>query len=210
MKSGRHLREIQFNGPNTLRIGNFPAVDYFGDGSFYLLDSPGHAIGHLCGLARTTVDPPTFILMGGDICHYAGIFRPSEYLPVPPSISPHPCRPHSDIPFCPGSVFDKLQESRGRKSTDSLYEMCFGHDIPRARKTRDQLQELDCDENVFVIIAHDATVRDGVDHFPLGLNDWKKKGWGNRVKWAFFRDLEPYWDSQGCLNGLKGDLNGQL
>lgn len=198
-RRGRKLQEIRFDGPHALRIGKFPAVDYFGDGSFYLLDSPGHAIGHLCGLARTTVDPPTFILMGGDICHYAGIFRPSQYLPVPPSISPHPCCPQSDIPFCPGGVFDGLQKSRGRESTDSLYEMCFGHDVPRARETRDQLQELDCNEDIFVIIAHDATVRDAVDHFPLSLNDWKKKGWGKDVKWTFFRDLEPYWRAKGLL-----------
>jgi glyoxylase-like metal-dependent hydrolase (beta-lactamase superfamily II) len=130
------LREISFEGSNTLRIGKFPAFDYFGDGSFYLLDSPGHAIGHLCGLARTTTNPPTFILMGGDICHYPGIFRPSKYLPVPESISPHPYHAISDVPFCPGSVFDDLQHSRGRKPTDTLYEMCFGHDIPLAQQTR--------------------------------------------------------------------------
>jgi hypothetical protein len=191
------LREISFEGSNTLRIGKFPAFDYFGDGSFYLLDSPGHAIGHLCGLARTTTNPPTFILMGGDICHYPGIFRPSKYLPVPESISPHPYHAISDVPFCPGSVFDDLQHSRGRKPTDTLYEMCFGHDIPLAQQTRDKLQELDCDESIFVIIAHDAAVRDGVDHFPSSLNAWKERGWGNTLKWAWFRDLEPYWKSKG-------------
>ncbi|OQE31163.1 hypothetical protein PENFLA_c002G04697 [Penicillium flavigenum] len=195
--SGRSLREIRFDGPGALRIGKFPAVDYFGDGSFYLLDSPGHAIGHLCGLARTTVDPPTFVMMGGDICHYAGIFRPSKYLPVPPEITPHPYNAQSEVPFCPGSVFDDLQHTRGRKPTDTMYEMCFGHDIPLAQKTRDQLQELDCDENIFVIIAHDASVRDGVDHFPLSLNAWKEKGWAQNVKWTWFRDLEPFWKSKG-------------
>jgi glyoxylase-like metal-dependent hydrolase (beta-lactamase superfamily II) len=195
--SGRSLREIRFDGPDALRIGKFPAVDYFGDGSFYLLDSPGHAIGHLCGLARTTVDPPTFVMMGGDICHYAGIFRPSKYLPVPPEITPHPYNAQSDVPFCPGSVFDDLQHTRGRKPTDTMYEMCFGHDIPLAQKTRDQLQELDCDGNIFVIIAHDASVRDGVDHFPLSLNGWKEKGWAQNVKWTWFRDLEPFWKSKG-------------
>jgi hypothetical protein len=36
----RKLREIE---PHefTLNIAGFPAYDYFGDGSFYLLDSPG-------------------------------------------------------------------------------------------------------------------------------------------------------------------------
>jgi hypothetical protein len=75
--------------------------------------------------------------------------------------------------------------------------MCFGHDIPLAQQTRDKLQELDCDESIFVIIAHDAAVRDGVDHFPSSLNAWKERGWGNALKWAWFRDLEPFWKSKG-------------
>ena len=37
--AGRELREIAFDG--ELTIGGFKAFDYFGDGSFYLLDSPG-------------------------------------------------------------------------------------------------------------------------------------------------------------------------
>ena len=37
---GRNLREITFEEGN-LKIGKFRAMDYFGDGSFYLLDTPG-------------------------------------------------------------------------------------------------------------------------------------------------------------------------
>ncbi|KAL1955027.1 hypothetical protein VTO42DRAFT_318 [Malbranchea cinnamomea] len=62
LRRGRNLREITFNGPNCLQIGRPPAFDYFGDCSFYLLDSTGHAVGHLCGLARTTSHPDTFVL----------------------------------------------------------------------------------------------------------------------------------------------------
>ena len=36
---GRPTREIEFD--NALDIGGFRAFDYFGDGSFYLLDAPG-------------------------------------------------------------------------------------------------------------------------------------------------------------------------
>jgi glyoxylase-like metal-dependent hydrolase (beta-lactamase superfamily II) len=35
---GRELREIEFS--KGLKVGNFDAFDYFGDGSFYLFDSP--------------------------------------------------------------------------------------------------------------------------------------------------------------------------
>ncbi|KAK7748112.1 hypothetical protein SLS53_001364 [Cytospora paraplurivora] len=86
--AGRVVREVSFAAvPETdgraLHIGRFDAFDYFGDGSFYLLDAPGHAPGHMCGLARTTADPPTFVLIGADACHHAGVLRPSSYLPLP-------------------------------------------------------------------------------------------------------------------------------
>lgn len=40
--SGRNLREIDFESEtNGLVIGGFRAIDYFNDGSFYLLETPG-------------------------------------------------------------------------------------------------------------------------------------------------------------------------
>lgn len=201
---GRTLREVDFNGPDALHIGRFPAFDYFGDGSFYLLDSPGHAVGHLCGLARTTTSPDSFVLLGGDVCHYAGIFRPSRLLPVPASISPHPFGQTDAVPFCPGTAFDELQQRRGRQPTDTVYDMTFGHDIPLATHTVGKLQEADCMDNVFVIIAHDSTVRDGVSHFPGSLNDWKEKGWGKDLRWAFFRDMRPYFEAHAARQSPSG------
>jgi glyoxylase-like metal-dependent hydrolase (beta-lactamase superfamily II) len=67
----REFVEITFQ--DGFKLGQFRAFDYFGDGSFYLLDAPGHAVGHLCGLARTT--PDTFVFMGGDICHHNSVGR---------------------------------------------------------------------------------------------------------------------------------------
>lgn len=154
-------------------------------------------MGHLCGLARTTTSPDTFVLLGGDVCHYAGIFRPSKHLPVPAHITPHPCQPRGNMSLCPGHAWEELQQSRGRKPTDTLYDMTFGLDIPLATDTVGKLQELDCLDNIFVIIAHDSTVKDVVPHFPNSLNAWKEMGWAETVKWAFFRDLEPYWKTKG-------------
>ena len=37
---GRPVRQIEFDD-SSIVIGQFRATDYFGDGSFYLLDSPG-------------------------------------------------------------------------------------------------------------------------------------------------------------------------
>jgi hypothetical protein len=77
--------------------------------------------------------------------------------------------------------------------------MTFGLDVPLATHTLRKLQELDCADDIFVIIAHDSTVRDGVSQFPDALNDWKERGWGRDLKWAFLRDLESYWKSKGVL-----------
>ncbi|OQU95875.1 hypothetical protein CLAIMM_02039 [Cladophialophora immunda] len=43
------------------------AVDFFGDGSFYLVDSPGHLRGHMNALLR--VAPDKWVYLGGDCCH---------------------------------------------------------------------------------------------------------------------------------------------
>lgn len=60
---GRSLREMDFDQhPGKVTIGRFKAIDWFGDGSFYLLHTPGHTPEHMCGLAKVQSD--SFILMG--------------------------------------------------------------------------------------------------------------------------------------------------
>lgn len=86
---GRELIELSFTA--GLKIGELDAIDYFGDGSLYFLNSPGHAHGHICALARVTAGPPSFIMMGGDAWHHCGEIRPSPYMPLPETIEPHPC-----------------------------------------------------------------------------------------------------------------------
>lgn len=67
---GREIEEIDFD-ESTLKIGHFQAVDFFGDGSLYLLNSPGHAIGHLSALARIRSSPEAaFVFLTGDSFHH--------------------------------------------------------------------------------------------------------------------------------------------
>lgn len=108
----REFKEIEFS---NLRIGEFPAYDYFGDGSFYLLDTPGHAIGHLCGLARTTTNPDTFILLGGDVCHYQGVMRPSPQLPLREYQRTQYLRGHETT----AADFDRCLDSRQHRTKSS-------------------------------------------------------------------------------------------
>jgi glyoxylase-like metal-dependent hydrolase (beta-lactamase superfamily II) len=106
--AGRELREVSFTEGKVVKIGDFRALDYFEDGSFYILDAPGHAIGHLCALARVKGEDGKegFVFMGGDACHHNGEFRPSQYRPLPESISPHPWEGKGAI--CPGSIFQTV------------------------------------------------------------------------------------------------------
>uniref|UniRef100_A0A0W0EUS6 Putative Metallo-hydrolase/oxidoreductase n=1 Tax=Moniliophthora roreri TaxID=221103 RepID=A0A0W0EUS6_MONRR len=51
-------------------LGPFPrALDYFGDGSLYIVDAAGHLPGHLNFLARTSSDGG-WLLMAGDSAHH--------------------------------------------------------------------------------------------------------------------------------------------
>jgi len=176
-----------------LKTGAFRAFDFFGDGSFYLLDTPGHAIGHLSSLARTTSNPDTFIFMGGDLCHHSGEIRPSPYLQIPRTLNfPLPdvlrllCTP------CPGGeLFEQLNIKRGRKPNEPFFDPCMGSDIPQAIQTIKEAQAADAQDDVFFIFAHDRSIVDVVDQFPLFANDWKAKGWREKTLWTFLKDFMP-------------------
>ena len=54
------------------------AVDFYGDGSLYLVDSPGHLLGHLAAAAR--IAPNSFLFLAGDTCHNRICYSPGERL----------------------------------------------------------------------------------------------------------------------------------
>jgi len=193
---GRKVREIEFS--DGFKIGRFQACDFFGDGSFYVLNVPGHAVGHISGLARTT--PDTFVFMGGDVCHFGGSFRPTIYRPLPAEIP-------EDTPLdkkrfgmsCPCSTFTACHplknEGEEKAQTTPYYQVTTAEgswyiDPPMAQDSINKLEDFDADPNVFVCIAHDEGLNDVVDWFPNGtLNDWKKRGWKEKSLWGFLNTL---------------------
>ncbi|KAF2111506.1 beta-lactamase-like protein [Lophiotrema nucula] len=190
----RKIREIKAE-QFQLDIAGFPAFDYFGDGSFYLLNSPGHAIGHISALARTTSNPDTFIFMGGDIANHPAEFRPSQLVPLPALISPNPLHHSSSTP-CPGHIFDKIH--REGRCNSPFY--CIGtwpdgsltvEDLSTALESHGKLRLVDAQcAQVFVILAHDENVGDVIDFFPKSVNAWKKLGWADRARWMFLGDFK--------------------
>jgi glyoxylase-like metal-dependent hydrolase (beta-lactamase superfamily II) len=183
---GRDVREITFQEADVINIGQLRAFDFFGDGSFYLLDTPGHAVGHLGGLARTTSD--TFVFMGGDLCHHAGELRPSELLPLPANIYSSAFTYRGGV--CPGAEFEELQNKRSRSTNGPFFDPAMGLDIPTAIETIRKVQEADAEDNVFFIYAHDATIKGTVDFFPAYANEWKQKDWSGKVHWKFLEDFK--------------------
>jgi glyoxylase-like metal-dependent hydrolase (beta-lactamase superfamily II) len=195
---GRELVELDFSASPSgdLTVGGFKAFDYFGDGSFYIVDAPGHAIGHLCGLARVT--PDSFIFMGGDACHHGGEYRPTEYLPLPKKIDLDMTSLSSTIKsrsFCPGSGAAFCQVFHHNRPDQEVYTLTknFSHDTDRANLTIKYLEEFDAADNVFVIIAHDTFLlhkEAEIDFFPHGtLNDWKAKRLNEKARWLFLKDF---------------------
>lgn len=194
----REVMEIDFSKTSTL-IGRFKAFDYFGDGSFYILE--GHAVGHINALARThTSLSAAFIHLGGDSIHHAGEFRPSEYLPLPDIIKRSPV-PKSHPTACPGHFFGPvLREASNTKPIleiqDPYYEgdgaikLSLIYDEPALRDTVRKDEELDADEDIFTLIAHDWSLKGIIDEWPKNLNSWKERKWKEKTRWKFLEDFE--------------------
>jgi glyoxylase-like metal-dependent hydrolase (beta-lactamase superfamily II) len=188
--AGRELRELTFTY-SDIKVGGFPAIDYFGDGSYYILDAPGHTVGHLNALARVTANPDSFILMGADTCHHSAEMRPNKHHPLPDAISPHPFHLGS-APPCPGSLFKPIL--RDGDSMKPFYgvarpAMLFG-DADAAEETVDKVIDADGRGNIFVVIAHDNQLEDVIDIFPKYANDFLAKGWAEKARWKFLKDFK--------------------
>ena len=56
-------------------LGPFPrAFDFYGDGSLYIIDAPGHLAGHINVLARTSSDG-AWIYLAGDSAHHKNLLN---------------------------------------------------------------------------------------------------------------------------------------
>ncbi|TVY37247.1 Cytochrome P450 monooxygenase [Lachnellula occidentalis] len=192
---GRDVKEVAFS---DLHIAGFRAHDFFHDGSFYILDAPGHTIAHICALARVTSNPDTFIFLGADACHHGAEFRPTAYLPLPSQINlgalAVPNHADADACICPGSMFAKLSPSPTPNTPFYRANQAFAHDSVEAHETIEKLELFDATPNVWVVIAHDASLLEpdlGVEFFPSGnINSWKEKGLGEKTRWRFLKDLK--------------------
>ncbi|KAL9107018.1 MAG: hypothetical protein Q9227_008054 [Pyrenula ochraceoflavens] len=219
---GREVTEIDFSpssDPKLCEIGGFQAYDYFSDGSFYLLNTPGHTLGHLSALARTTANAQegsTFIFLGGDIVSSNQVIRPSEAYPLPDQVHTSSSNPSSSS-CCPGAKLAKLhhryspppadQRSNhhhqgGRPSlacTTTTTPFCLvagdEEDLAQSQRNADKLRIVfDGEPNILTIWSHDAHLKPVLEFFPVTANGWKAKGWKAKAHWRW---LDP------CVEALR-------
>jgi glyoxylase-like metal-dependent hydrolase (beta-lactamase superfamily II) len=188
---GREVEEVSFEGAST--VAGFPAVDYLGDGSIYILNTPGHAIGHISALIRTTED--TFLFLGGDICHFGGVIRPRKDLPMPAELKAKEVGEsdgHDTV--YPSSLFTVCHPNQAHATTTPFYS-CSSNgwyvDPPTAKASIGELQKLDSHDRVLVLIAHDPAIMKLLPFYPNGgvLNDWHASGWKEALRWGFLAEL---------------------
>ncbi|KAL2862471.1 MBL fold metallo-hydrolase [Aspergillus lucknowensis] len=184
----REVQELSFDSAAALQIGGFNAIDYFGDGSFYLLDAPGHTFGHMAGLARVARENNSgdsdFVFMGGDTCHFVGQFRPTVHRPLPAGPG-RPAEIHASV--CPGAIIDRLLAN----PTTPLFEMPEANavDIHQAHESTRKMEVFDAAENVWVVIAHDQSLLGTVDFYPARINDWRRRGYADKTRWMFWNTM---------------------
>ncbi|KAJ7446752.1 beta-lactamase-like protein [Mycena latifolia] len=192
---GHDVHELSFEETN-LTFSGLKAIDYFGDGSLYLLDTPGHLPGHLSALARVT--PSSFIVLGGDVFHHPGQLRPR------PHLQRHfPCPAHlleatkssisTDYFWSWGSTehdFDMTSRAEPLLAISDLPDSVYA-DPTAAKVSLEKVATFDADPDFFVLIAHDPTLLSFIPYFPASLNDWKASNWKENLVWRFVDESSP-------------------
>ncbi|KAH9173064.1 hypothetical protein EDB89DRAFT_1885486 [Lactarius sanguifluus] len=189
---GREVIELDFgSSASTLKIAGLRAIDWFNDGSFYLLEAPGHTANHIMALARTSADK--FVLLAGAGAHHGGEIRPTPLTPLPDTLSPSPFEPPTSASSCPCSLFQSTHPSPESFRTTPFYEVAAYHiDDPVARRpTLDAIKAFDASPDVFVILSHDASLLDVLEFFPKAdLVGWEKEPSRKDMgRWRFLNDF---------------------
>ncbi|KAJ7016092.1 beta-lactamase-like protein [Mycena alexandri] len=193
--AGHNITKIDFSTAK-LTFGGMKAVDFFGDGSFYLLNAPGHLGGHMAALARVT--PTSFVILAGDTFHHAGVARPS-----PQFQKNFPCPAHlleeaksaisTDFFWSSGSrvgAFDVPSRTHAFFTISDLPTSGY-IDPPTADVSLEKLTGFDADADFFLIASHDLSLKNSLPYFPAYLNDWQKSQLKRNTVWNFVDPANP-------------------
>ncbi|KAK1990187.1 metallo-beta-lactamase superfamily protein [Colletotrichum falcatum] len=229
---GREVRELDFSAAG-LAVGGLDALDYFGDGSFYLLSAPGHALGHLNALARTTPGG-SFVYMAADSFHHPSVLRPHAGARLPDAVDVRaPGRPGGNGGgrlCCAGRAFHAIHPVAGNAAGLGHYSAVLGpaggdadgvafHTIPEtpegdtllaldvrgARETLAAVRRFDASPDVLVVASHDDSLHGVMEYFPKGANGWKQKGWKESGRWLFLGDFKKSLEVAGGQGSGEAD-----
>lgn len=136
------------------------ALDYFGDGSFWILDAPGHMAGNLAAAAR--IETGEWVLLGSDCCHSRQV--------------------HFHLPLDIDATLTTF-----RDLLDGRYEiadfpgpnnetMSLHADLKAAKQTMEKIRILENDYRFHTALAHDASwLKQGTDRVLMSLLDDEMK-----------------------------------
>ncbi|KAF7369677.1 Metallo-beta-lactamase superfamily protein [Mycena venus] len=190
--AGRKLVPLSFAN-SELELGGFKSHDFFGDGSLYLLDVPGHLDGHICALARVT--PTSFVFLAGDACFHPGLLRPTpelhQHFPYPSELLAATRRSISATHFPPPDLAGEFDLATRTTPLLDIAETGYFEDPPLARKAIQKIRAFDINPDVFVVLGHDESFMSVINPLPATLDEWKTKGWKERLIWAFLDETNP-------------------
>lgn len=181
LEQGRKFVEVAKDGYETRPIASFDeAYDFLGDGSLWLVKTPGvststltsidtslipyhtaqHCPGHLSLLAHTGTND--WVFLSGDAAHHQSL-----YLPIPPLPYSHDTDRRS-IP----SLFKMTPDATSLSCMQDFPDLAW-HNF--SAMTRMEMQE-----NLMVVLAHEielGVVAELDQGQGLSLDDWRHKGW---------------------------------
>jgi len=113
-------------------LGPFPrALDFFGDGSVFVVDAPGHLPGHINLLARTSADGG-WIYLAGDACHDYKLLTGAARMAMRTDEHGHGhCIMHTDLAAAETHIARMLEVRRGPR-----VRLLLAHDVPWYEETK--------------------------------------------------------------------------
>lgn len=174
----------------------------------------------MAGFARTTINPDTFIFMGGDLCHHGGQIRPSPYVsltlstPLPSltsngtagtgSITEEPSTGVEQSNSTDLDTLKSLLQAYTGSTTSPLFTpapvQCVSETT--SAETRKKAMIADAQDNIWFVFAHDPSLWSckTVEFFPKPANQWRARGWREQTRWGFLEDLRGEMEAGGYLN----------
>ena len=153
----------------------------------------------MCGLVRTESD--SFVFLGGDVCHFSGMFRPNSNVVMPDPIPsttrldsyyPSPCSCSHFTSYHPAYPDEAKARSQPYYGVSSHPNSAY-LDARKAENSIAGLAEFDEDPSCFICIAHDGVL---LEVLPLlnndpgaEIGDWKSKGYKEQSQWGFLNEL---------------------